>query len=411
MRFPAASLLLLLLPFAASPAFGQVAPQCEYGEWSEPTRIVSLEGEGAPAYPWITATSSTSYLILGVEPDSLLTKPLWLTSDLQGRTVEPPGERFAMYRPQAAAGSNGSLHVVWAELDSLFADVVTNRVDEVWYAMRDREGLWSDPVLIQQRTDRETPLWGFGTSYGTLAVDRLNRAHVIFSVNLVLRHALVTDDTVIISPLGSTTGLYPAAAVSGDTVLVAFTHKRPDIDPPPGGGLNTHIWIQRSLDAGETWSEPSPVGEVYDGRVHEVSAVAGPGGGVHLVWAQGIQLDARRQVIRHAFLDPELDEWLESAPLDVQDNFWHLRAASDWCGSLHLVYVERCPGDSWGCVQYTRYSDAAWTTPITLLERGWAPAISTGSPSPLLVYWWQRGEENQNNHFVTNVPIQQVPEP
>lgn len=382
---------------------GPTSQTCTYGDWSVPStlpgafRAGKQPREGSLLLDTSGGTLIARDLPLAVPPDdSMVANPEWVAIDLEtAKSIASPRPGALIRAPIAKRGNDGSVHVVWAENDSLSlpfrrSDGHWPNATSLWYARRDR--VWSEPLLIHELQGSGDLSWSFDGAYGSFVVNRNGQVHIAYigsdhDGQQLFAHILLKDGAVAsrtrLDDLSY--GIAVGVAASGDTVWVTYTHTLDETPPAPGEWRenNVHVFVRRSVDSGETWDAPFPVGHQYEGRINPLDLLLGSDGTLHIVFAAGLEPGSRRQAVRYVRVAPD-GTWAEPAYLDTPDGFYQFVSALDECGGVHVAYVaNEATGNR---IHYARWV-REWTEPIQPFEgSGGGLALATDDDRVVL-YW------------------------
>lgn len=251
-----------------------------------------------------------------------------------GANVPAPDGAFGLLYPKAALDRSGRLHVVWAESDSIprtgeewaFADRRS-----LWYAVFDGKG-WTRPTRLLQGRQLH---WAEG--YGDVAIDGSDRLHVVVggigeSGFPVFLHARKDGRGWRIGEVARAQALYTSLAVRDDDLYLAY------IGAHGADAGENRVMLARSADGGASWSRPIPARRAGRANPTDLTALVGPDGMLHLVWAESAPGKLGPEVVLHAASSDQGASWTEPSTAALPKQVVGLRGAVDRCGTLHFVY-------------------------------------------------------------------------
>lgn len=407
--------LLLLLPLAGSasrlaassgePGVGE--RQCTYGEWTEPVPIRDLPAGVVVRDPELAVGQEA--IVLGNDVPNFEDKPVppgpLLAIQLRtGSSIGKPSGRFWFVSPKAVMDAQNTLHVVWAEPDSVErisqVEWPTSPVTSLWYATYSRRVGWSAPREIHRVRGPDAFLNWRGES-ASIALDTDARLHVAVEdfIGGGLFHVVVSDQ--VASQLVTDTGGSYAQLAIGPAGQVYIGYMGLGRE---SGGAGNDAFIVRSPDGGRTWSQPTLIPSSIREDVTRIRLLAAPDGVVHLLWGHSPNAGAiTSSRISHVVSRDGGVSWFESEGLDIGREFHHLWAAVDRCGAVHVAFEawDTGVGDmSKKSIGYARR------------ERTWTPAVYPFQTITPLELALAIGPDDRVRLFFSGRPRQtQGPEP
>jgi hypothetical protein len=238
--------------------------------------VVGIDLAGSEVW---ALTAQVGALELAFAPPSPWTAAVRLSSD--GAAA---GQLVAAGQPTVALDGAGSIHVVWSE-----ADGADGPGTSLWYARWDASaGTWSRAVEIVPGVPGEEV-----ARQPALLADAAGVLHLVWSGGAqgqILYSRAKIGEAAAASGWSSPQPL-PAPGPAGSSprivqdaagrLLVAYT-----VPLNEGRG----VYLVRSDDGGETWSEPSAIFDAAAAGwavVDHVALVASPEGALHVAWVRG----------------------------------------------------------------------------------------------------------------------------
>lgn len=343
-------------------------PACLQSRWTRPKPITKNRADRAVARGGnIAASPDNRAYVIGNDIMLFDGQPVreapFSAWEVGGRALGRPSGRFMFVLPKGMVDARGVLHVLWAEPRGGPRAVSTfewppTHLSRVWAASYERRTGWSAPVQIYQGTplnwalasivdDQTTP-----ERYPGVVVPTWGQESGQGIFYLRLRNGRWEGSESPISTQGSAG--YPALVRTGSRILLAYVSAAPDAPRD----VNS-VFLRRSDDDGRTWGPASLVSRSGAQAAHDLRAVRGNRGQVHLVWLRRLdepsKIGAARSVVRHVATHDGGATW--SAPDDLGPAAARtgLRAAVDACGTVHVIYADRRMG-----ADRVRLAHATW---------------------------------------------------
>jgi hypothetical protein len=359
-------------------------------QWSEPERIPIDLDDRIPTEPDIVAVDDKLYMVFQTYKNGYIAPhDVWMISLRGGEWSTPDriaktswttnGSRIAV-----ADGDDGQmLHLIWwdkpAEQEYSHENLpFSGAVSEIWYANKDRGG-WSAPDKLFEGNHFTPAVFlpviseSDGRMFGMFRAGIDDIADGRPSVFLL---RIDGDSRAMSRPIIAGGGSETQLALMDDRKLLfayrgakfqwAKEHFKSDL---------RGIFLKRSQDGGETWSEPY----VIDRGEFAHSSTANPGliidgkEKAHLFWRQDTTGDDKPDNLAHAWSE-DGEIWSDLVLLEdaLQKNKGAIRyydAAATPQGHVHVVYVlSREDGDSGSRIYHTIWDETAWNTPEPVFD-------------------------------------------
>jgi TolB protein len=285
-------------------------------------------------------------------PPAPLQAPLWSVEEM------PYSQSFD--KVVTVLDAQGTIHAAWTGLEWGGEE----NYSSVYYAARQLDATWSQPLEIYRSEKSTTPL---SIETLVLALDSSGKPTVVFAINAA----------VLITTLESAGWTKPGAippASCEQCSLYSFDFK---IDPRYRSHL---IWVQdgrvfyTSRPPGSEWSEPQPLSPSDDYADHP-SLEVDPGGNLYAVWIS--QVGGGRTL---SYASSDGQGWSQARTIaQPAYRIYSYSLAQDASGGLHLllldssrsenrasfIILERPAGGEWASLDATPFS-ALTGTPFYL---------------------------------------------
>jgi hypothetical protein len=388
---------LLTVFFAGSPDPGAPSPtarRCPATTWTPPRRVEGEPtGQSAVARWPSLAPGPRGAFVVGVDIpsfDASIAPSAPLTAwRIGGEGLGKPSGQFVFAFPKAVVGDDGHLHVVWAEPDDHDVRVPTldwppGPLTSLWSATYTERSGWSTPALVAR---------GRELGWEDAQVLRSLRGEVVITTpgqvaGMSVRGAVMLRldgdawrvvPVVTASPVVS----YTTLAVDGERFYLAFVAP----GRSSGGGPNS-VFVQRSTDAGATWSESVLVSHSAVEPAYDLRALIGADRRVHLVWRQKTAQGG--SLLQHVASADGAITWgrIDGLPVGAIAS---PHATFDGCGTLHVVFEGWSPDGEVGRLYHATWA-GQWKAPTPLfvdrsvtshdLQRG-----ADGEPTIVFLTW------------------------
>jgi hypothetical protein len=274
------------------------------------------------------------------------------------RVPEPPGGTQFL-RPVAASDRFG-IHVLWGHADpNAAARSGPPRLTELWSGIFVPGTGWFGvrSIFSAPRIDWYTATYdraaGGGTraAYFTAPIWDDRGAGI-----LVVRAAA---DSVTTSVIRQTAAYAAIGQNAAGKLLLAVVG--PDTTVQHDGNS---VLVRQSSDDGTTWGPPRVVSRSGDRAATQVRVLAAGPRTWDLLWLQSLSDGAHPDVIRRVASGDDGATWSDADDLKIPDLVTLLRAASDRCGTLHVVVAQQSPQrTSRARLLYARLPlDSVWST-------------------------------------------------
>lgn len=365
MRFSCFATTLLLLTGAchapspaanASPLPSADAGACADSGWSAPALLIPDTLRHQVYRPSLAVDGERvvlagNYLPYQNDTTASITQPLFVHDTEYGRLDPPPGD-FHFLSPRPAFDGEGRLHLVWAEpVDTM--TMATPRdwfqaaawAGSVWHAVYVPESGWTTPEELYSGRSIHWLIDGAdlvaspsGDLHLSFVEDRMTPSRVV--------HMRLSGDSVRQSLFDISVGAYTSVTATADgRIYLAYDAPDRIIDDD-----DYVIYVVRSVDGGETWSEPQRIAGFGREATRNLQIRAGPDGTVHVAWIHNA--DPSRYRIGVATSHDAGLTWTLRDDVPVGGNFQAMKAAADACGDLHLIYQQSNEDDLWASIGY-----------------------------------------------------------
>lgn len=324
------------------PARQTASASCPAARWSQP-RVIHLGGAAVARWPSVSESDRT-LVIAGTNiqrlADTLRDSSLIFWTSREGRLRNPRPSRPPIV-PQVLIDRDGTNHLIWAESprDSLVS--VGQARDEqqksVWSSERRRRAAWTRPHVI---LSARSVLW---LDAALLRTRDGRTLFVVVSAQGVVNEPpglfvlRWTDNTWTAHRIDGTRGAIHPSLAEDDRGRLHLGFIMPVYDTIPDANS---VFYSRSMNSGATWTMPQLISRSGTRYASEVSLVASRTGGLHLIWAQNLTGGPVPQVIRHVGSFDGGVTWSAPRDLRVNPGFTSLRAVSDSCGRVHVVFQD-----------------------------------------------------------------------
>lgn len=345
-----------------------VAVGCRALNWSAPVTAAPNAGSRVARYPRLALGKRHTYVVgvdiqtFGDEPIASSLLNVW---DLGHDSVGFPAGRFTYLYPRAAVDARDRLHVVWAEPDTLPAHLTAKqwlllRPNHVWSAAYDPASGWSAPSRLAIETRELRWQWrGVGDNLG----DGRSRQGIGLSTMRPpksLPYLVLDADGKWRRLTIPFAGLYMNILSRGDWMMAAYAASDESWSRSSDNRMRedaNSVFVRTSRDGGASWETPVLVQQGGTAPAHQLQALLGARGKIHLLWKQA---SPEGEVIRHV---ASTDGTVWSKPDDLfargLDNF---RAAIDGCGDVQIVAEDWNMGVSHVQLTAARW-DGRWSEP------------------------------------------------
>lgn len=367
-------------------------------------------------FPRLAVGRSRTYVV-GVDIQLLDNRPVrenpLVVWELGGRSIGRPPGVFTFLFPKGAVDSRDRLHLLWAEPAKHSSRIeaiqwVFLRPASIWTAIYEPSRGWSDARrLAHEATGPEGLKWpdhrfadNLGSTHSGQGIGLPERRP---PRNAPLVYLTLSDTEWTRREIPVSWAAYVSVAARDDHLFVAYV----DVDEswvssplnPTHHDVNS-VFLRISRDGGQTWSSPSLISRSGEYPAHQVQALLGPRGDVHLLWKQETP---HGTVIRHVLSRDGGTVWSEPHDLVPLGHFDNLGAVVDRCGELHLVYEDWRAGVDRIHIDYATW-DGQWSAPVHLFESLLAMTAdiqlaSTGEP--ILVFVARDADAAATEHFET----------
>lgn len=383
---------------------GNSESSCSYESWSAAVPLGSATSL-VLRNSTLAIGGGTGY-VTGVDVGPLdegpLPSPAFVGLTLAGEPIPPPPLGKYFLHPRAAAGDDGTLHLIWAEPDTaetlrlLGIDlragdpVHRNQYNQLtsntlYYARYTPGGGWRDAVPIYAGRGL---VWRFAS-----APSLQSRGPALIAVP---DHTFGLDTLALIrvEKAGAAVhrlalkALYSSLAMDSSRAVVAF------IGPyPQTRGQGNNVLVTTSAN-GRDWSSPRLVNRSEGMDATDVRVVAGSDGSLHLVWAQNLSGGLSPEVVRHVYSLDWGETWSQPQDLDAPDFFQNLQAAPDGCGGVAVAYehwTEHSTNAERGTLWTTRWN-GGWSAPVAPFPdlNSFGAALATDENGCLVLVWSAR---------------------
>lgn len=244
-----------------------------------------------------------------------------------------PAGSFQFVYPKIIAGTDGDIHLVWAEFDSTRYDAVDwaeGRKTSLWHSVLTR-GQWSAPERIYRADDLQ-----WTKDAGHVAIDGSGELDVV-----VYAFTQRTHESGVVrvhhGASGWTTALLPYRAMSGEVAILSHDDSIVVLFGGTSFGPtdSTGVTLIESSDRGVTWTRPVVVRRLA-GRSADHPQVVRNEKGTFLVWSEAPPHQFGRDTLRIV----RLDDWptllpIASIPLPAGSSTFSVTSTA--CGDLEFL--------------------------------------------------------------------------
>jgi hypothetical protein len=292
--------------------------------------------------------------------------------------------------PLAVRSAKGGAHAIWGTSPDS-SEYPFSHADTLWYAQFDGAA-WSSPEVVAVGADGLTFRWDDrSSSLWADSGDVLLAVPVSDSVNwhsdyvAVLHRSRTGAWTRAKLPFIQDPGFVSLTGHPNGTFVLGYVSTAPAVFPDSSVGPQDAVWVSRSRDGGNAWSEPVPVHRTARLQHDETPHVLVTGPSLAIVWGT---TDPGGNFADTVLLATSADDgasWARPRRLFVHERFLGLAAFTRSDGAIQIAAAS---GDS---VLLARWKNGAWATgPSMPVNPAGAPSLNAIVPvggDSLAVAW------------------------
>ena len=356
--------------------------------WDPPQLIGNAPPSTRPGvqFPNVAVGGDRSYVvgtdIKEFDGTAVKESPLTAVTVDDGQIIGKPAGQWSFVMPTAVVSAEGRLHLLWGEPAGGTRPIPTDAwpprdITALWTASYAPAVGWTAPQRVYEG---KTLLWA--PQAVATAVASSSAAHSeVSSRRIAVPVATFTgepDQPVLLLRLGAdrwTVENVPNAVRGGPVSPVYAADATREYlaylgaDPRATSADVNSVLIQRSADSGRTWTPTAVISRSGSLPAQSLQVVSTAASVVHLVWLQTVSTTGDA-VLRHTMSRDGGSTWSAPQSGGTPGTWQSMRAASDICGTIHVVYEDWTHGPSAVRLLYASWN-GSWTTPVPLFP-GWS---------------------------------------